>query len=374
MQALGIIFSDIHDWSVGSLTSSRTVAAIPFAGRYWLIDFVLSNMINSGIHKVGVITKSNYQPLMEHIGSGKDWDLSRKNGGIAILPPYGEDSRTSLYKGRLDALTRILNYITNSPQEFVVMSDCDMICNINYKNVIDCHIKNEADITAVYNEHEVDREQASHSILYTVSPITGRIDGVMHNPQHIEGTYKISMNTWVMRRDYMVAMIGDAISNGKTHFGRDILLAETGNIRLIGYEHKGYCAHIDSVNSYYKHNMEMLDGVKRNGLFYSAGRNVYTKVRDSEPTRYGGNAAVKNSLVADGCVIDGTLENCVIFRGVKIHKNSVLKNCLIMQDSIVGEGCELNYIIADKSVVVTDGKKLEADKEYLMYITKNKRV
>jgi len=207
-----------------------------------------------------------------------------------------------------------------------------------------------------------------------VSPITGRIDGVMHNPQHIEGTYKISMNTWVMRKDYMVAMIGDAISNGKTHFGRDILLAETENIKLIGYEHKGYCAHIDSVNSYYKHNMEMLDGVKRNELFYSTGRNVYTKVRDSEPTRYGENAAVTNSLVADGCVIDGTLENCVIFRGVKINKNSVLKNCLVMQDSVIGEDCELDYVIADKSVIVTDGKKLAADKDYLMYITKNKRI
>ena len=374
MQALGIVFSDIHEWNIGALTSNRTVAAIPFAGRYWLIDFVLSNMINSGIHKVGVITKSNYQPLMEHIGSGKDWDLSRKNGGIAILPPYGEDNRAGLYRGRLDALMRILNYISNSTQEFVVMSDCDMICNINYKNVINYHIKNEADITAVYNEHEVDREQAAHSILYNVSPNTGRVDGVMHNPQQIEGTYKISMNTWVMRRDYLVAMICDAIANGKTHFGRDILMAETDNIKIMGYEHKGYCAHINSVSSYFKYNMEMLDSAKRNELFYSAGRNIYTKVRDSEPTRYGENAHVINSLVADGCVIDGELENCVIFRGAKISRNSVLKNCLVMQDGIIGEDCDLKYVIADKNVVITDGKRLAADKEYLMYITRNKRI
>jgi len=374
VQALGIVFSDVHEWNIGALTSNRTAAAIPFAGRYWLIDFVLSNMINSGIHKVGVITKSNYQPLMEHIGSGKDWDLSRKNGGIAILPPYGEDNRTGLFRGRLDALTRIFNYISNSAQDFVVMSDCDMICNINYRNVIDYHIKNEADITAVYNERELDREQAAHSILYTVSPNTGRVDGVMLHPQHIEGTYKVSMNTWVMRRDYMVAMIGDAIAGGKTHFSRDILLAETENIKIMGYEHKGYCAHIDSVNSYFKYNMEMLDGNKRGDLFYNTGRNVYTKVRDSEPAKYGANADVSNSLVADGCVIDGTVENCVIFRGVKINKNSALKNCVIMQDGIIGEDCELKYVIADKSVVVTDGRKLAADKEYLMYITRNKRI
>jgi len=374
LQALGIVFSDVHEWGIGALTSSRTVAAIPFAGRYWLIDFVLSNMINSGIHKVGVITKSNYQPLMEHIGSGKDWDLSRKNGGIAILPPYGEDSRTGLFRGRLDALMRIINYINNSPQEFVVMSDCDMICNINYKNVIDYHIKTGADITAVYNEHYVDREAASHSILYNVSPSTGRIDGVKLNPQHIEGVYKISMSTWVMRKDYLLNMIANAIANNKTHFGRDILVAETENILIMGYEHKGYCAHINSVNSYFKYNMEMLDNGKRNELFYNTGRNIYTKVRDSEPAKYGEKADVKNSLVADGCVIDGTVESSVIFRGVKIGRDSVVKNCIIMQDGIIGEGCHLEWVIADKSVLVTDGKKFTADKEYLMYITKNKRI
>ena len=374
MAALGIVFSDIHEWSMGDLTSNRTVAAIPFAGRYWLIDFVLSNMINSGIYKVGVITKSNYQPLMEHIGSGKDWDLSRKNGGIAILPPYGEDSRMGLYRGRLDALIRIVNYISNSPQEFVVMSDCDMICNINYKNVIDFHVKTGADITAVYNEHYVDRETASHSILYNVSKNTNRVEGVTVKPQHIEGVYKISMNTWVMRKDYMLSMLTEAVANGKSHFDRDILLAEVNNINIAGYEHKGYCAHINSVQNYFKYNMEMLEKEKRDELFFNTGRNFYTKVRDSEPTRYKENANVKNTLIADGCVIDGTIENSVIFRGVKISKNTVLKNCIVMQDTIIGEDCHLEWIITDKSVVITDGKKLTADKEYLMYITKSKRI
>jgi len=374
MPALGIVFSDIHQWSMGDLTANRTVAAIPFAGRYWLIDFVLSNMINSGIYKVGVITKSNYQPLMEHIGSGKDWDLSRKNGGIAILPPYGEDSRTGLYRGRLDALIRIVNYIGNSPQEFVVMSDCDMICNINYKNVIDFHVKTGADITAVYNEHYVDRETASHSILYNVSKTTNRVEGVTVHPQHIEGVYKISMNTWVMRKDYMLNMIIEAIANGKTHFDRDILLAEVNNINIFGYEHKGYCAHINSVQNYFKHNMEMLDKDRRDELFYKTGRNFYTKVRDSEPTRYRENADVKNSLIADGCVIDGSIENSVIFRGAKISRNAVLRNCIVMQDTIIGEDCRLEWIITDKSVIITDGKKLTADKEYLMYISKSKRI
>ena len=378
MQALGLVFSDIHEWDVGALTTNRTAAAIPFAGRYWLIDFVLSNMINSGIHKVGVITKSNYQSLMEHIGSGKDWDLSRKNGGIAILPPYGEGVGPSIYRGRFDALTRISNYIDNSPQEFVVMSDCDMICNINYKNVIDFHIKSGADITAVYNEHYIDKESAAHSVLYNLSEDTSqpdRIAEVYLSPWYVEGgTFKVSMNTWVMRREYMINMIQNAVATGKTRFDRDILLAEVNNIKIIGYEHKGYCAHINSINNYFIHNMEMLDNNKRNELFYSTGRNIYTKVRDSEPARYGENANVRNSLIADGCIIDGTVENSVIFRGVKIGRNSVLKNCIVMQDGIIGGDCDLEWMIADKGVLITDGKRLIADKEYLMYITKNKRI
>ena len=375
MLALGIVFSDVHEWNMGELTANRTAAAIPFAGRYWLIDFVLSNMINSGIHKVGVITKSNYQPLMEHIGSGKDWDLSRKNGGIAILPPYGEDSRTGLYRGRLDALTKTVNYINSSPQEFVIMSDCDMICNINYKNVIDFHIKSGADITAVYNEHYIDKETASHSMFYTVAENTNRITEVYVEPWYIEsGTFKISMNTWVMRKDYLLNLIANAIATGKTHFARDILSAEVNNINIIGYEHKGYCAHINSVNSYFKYNMEMLENDKRDELFYKTGRNFYTKVRDSEPTRYKENADVKNCLIADGCIIDGAVENSIISRGANIGRNAVLKNCIIMQDTFIGEECSLEWVITDKSVVITGGKRLMADKEYVMYVSRNKRI
>jgi glucose-1-phosphate adenylyltransferase len=374
MLALGIVFSDIHEWNMGDLTSRRTVAAIPFGGRYWLIDFVLSNMINSGIHKVGVITKSNYQQLMDHIGSGKDWDLARKNGGISILPPFSADSRTGLYRGRLDALMRIMFYIDSSPQEFVVMSDCDMICNMDYKKVIDFHVKSKADITAVYNEHHVDRETAANSILYQTSRMTGRIEEVTVQPQNIEGTYKISMNTWVMRKDFMTGMITSAIANGKTHFSRDILLTEAGNINIMAYEYKGYCAHINSVNNYFKYNMEMLEQDKRNELFYASGRNIYTKVRDSEPARYRQDAVVKNSLIADGCDINGKVENSIVFRGVKINKNAVVKNCVVMQDTIIGEDSRLEWIITDKSAVITDGKTLMADKEYLMYITRNKRI
>ena len=374
MVALGIVFSDIHEWNMGDLTSSRTVAAIPFGGRYWLIDFVLSNMINSGIHKVGVITKSNYQRLMDHIGSGKDWDLARKNGGISVLPPFGADSRTGLYRGRLDALMRIISYIEASPQEFVVMSDCDVICNIDYNKVIDHHVKTRAEITAVYNEHHVDRETAANSILYNISRMSGRVEEVTVHPKNIEGSYKVSMNTWVMRKDFLTNMIAQAIASGKAHFSRDILQAQARNINIIGYEYKGYCAHVNSVSNYFRHNMELLDSGKRAELFYATGRNVYTKVRDSEPTRYRAGAVVKNSLIADGCDIDGTIENSIVFRGASISRNSEIRNCILMQDTIVGEDSRLEWIITDRGAVISGGKTLMADKEYLMYITRNKRI
>jgi len=314
---------------------------------------------------------------MEHIGSGKDWDLSRKNGGIAVLPPYGEGNRAGLYRGRLDALMRIINYISNSTQEFVIMSDCDMICNINYKKVINFHIDSGADITAVYHDCYIDKETAPHSVLYNAEDENDpdRITGVFIQPWYVEsGTFGVSMNTWVMRREYMLNMLNNAIAAGKTHFARDILLAEADTIRIMGYKHKGYSAHINSLDNYFKHNMEMLDSEKRSRLFYGTGRNVYTKVRDSEPARYGENANVTNSLVADGCVINGTVENSIISRGVKIDESAVVKNCIIMQDGIIAKDCQLEWVIADKSVIITDGKRLSADEKYPMYITKNKRV
>ena len=369
MSALGIIFSDIHEWEIGELDRHRTAASLPFGGRYRLIDFVLSHMVNSGIYDIGLITKTNYQSLMNHIGSGKDWDLSRKNGGIMIYPPYSGGESEGLYTGRLDALKRVLKFLKSSNHDYVVMTDCDMLCNIDYRDVIDYHIESGADITAVYAEEKLNKARSVHSILYQVSE-SGRVVDVSLYPE-VDGTFLTSLNTWVMSKEYLLKLVADSQSHGLTKFSRDILATNCSHIKIMGYHYQGYRGHIESLESYLECNLDMLDLQKRNALFC---RPIYTNVRDTKPTRYGNSAHVKNSLIADGCTIEGTVENSVIFRGVHIGKQCVVKNSILMQDTQVGEHANLDWIITDRGVVIRENRLLSAFHSCPFYIEKEKVV
>jgi len=365
MSAVGIIFSDIHDWSVAEMSVNRTVASIPYGGRYRLVDFALSNMVNSGIFKVAMITKSNYQSLMDHVGSGKEWDLSRKNGGLMIYPPYSVGESEGLYKGRLDALKRMKSFLQNSYEEHVVMSDCDMLCNIDLNDVISYHESVGADITTVYKEGLLTEDRKTHSIVYKLDE-EGRVRRVLAKTAQ-EGYECIGLNIWVMRRDYLLYLISDAISYGYKHFSEDLLVNRCGEMRLMGYGFKGYYAHIDSLKSYIKYNLDMIDQEKRRSLF---SRPVYTKIRDLAPTKYAEGVRVENSLIAEGCEIEGHVQNSIIFDGVRISRGSVVRNSIVMHNSIIDNQSVLNWVVADKNVIVRDRKVLSADESYPMYIRK----
>ena len=356
MGALGIIFSDVHSWNVAEITANRTIASIPFGGRYRLVDFLLSNMVNSGIYKVGLITKSNYQSLIDHIASGKEWDLSRKNGGIVVLPPYGIGNSAGQYKGRLDALKRIKRFIESSTQEYVVLADCDIVANIDYSEIIRAHIKNRADITAVYSMKELSAQQASHSIIYNSIDETGRITDMLLYPE-TEGKMPVALNVWVMSKERLLYLISDAATHGLTHFSKNILLDNVSRMKIVGYEHTGYSAHIESLTGYMESNMDLINRENRMKLFGIEGQPIHTKVRDSAPTKYSSDAVVKNSLIADGCVIEGTVENSIL-----------------MQDTLIEDGASLSWIICDKNVIVRDNRVLAADKSYPFYIAKSKMI
>lgn len=356
MNTLGIIFSDIQDWNMTELAAHRSVAAIPFGGRYRLVDFPLSNMVNSGINKVCIITKSNYRSLMEHVGSGKDWDMSRKKGGILIFPPYALGDNHGLFQGRLDALKRVLDYISNSTEKYVIMSDCDMIYNINYKDVIRYHEENNSDITAVYTKINIDKNSSIHKILYEFDD-DGRADDILVYPV-TKGSHNVGLNTWVMNKDFLESVIYDAIARNYKDFSYDVLARKVHSLRIYGYEYKGYFAHIDSLQSYYDYNLGMLKKENLQSLFYSTNGPIYTKTKDSAPTKYCNDANVKNSLIASGCVIEGTVENSVLFRGVRVGKNAVVKNSIIMQHGIIGENAKLDSIITDTYAQVTNDRVL----------------
>lgn len=363
--AVGVIFSNIHDENIQELSRHRTMASIPYGGRYRLIDFALSNMVNSGITTVGIVTKYNYQSLIDHLGSGKDWDLARKDGGIVLLPPYSDENDT-LYSNRLEALKGITGFLNHRNEEYVVISDCDCISHMDVAEILEYHEKNQADITMVY--HKDDNTDSSYFI--TLDPDeTGRVKGVKINPK-LKGTSNIYVNVMVMRREFLINIIQDAVTRGLSSFGRDLLVKNINSWRVFGYHMQGYCADINSLHNYYKHSMELLNKDVRDELF--GNRDIYTKVRDSAPSKYIEGAIVNNSLISDGCTIEGTVENSILFRGVKVGKGSVIKNSIVMQDTVIGSGVSLDCVITDKNVVIRDGRHLSGCESLPYFVAKGR--
>ncbi len=364
---MGIIFSNIHDNDIPELTAYRTLGSIPFCGRYRLVDFALSNMVNSEITKVGVITKSNYQSLMDHIGSGKDWDLARRHGGLHILPPFGVHENSSLYNTRLEALKNIISFLNRSTEEYVVMTDCDLVCNIDYEKIVRKHVKSNADVTLVYTECSAGEMTSSVNIVLDTNE-ENRVTGISFSPK-ANGMVKLFANIFILKRNLLISMVNDAISHNKHHFSSEILAENVKTLRIYGYEHKGYMAKITSLKSYYNKSLELLSPDKMKEIFHN--NNVFTKIRDSAPTKYGAGAIAKNSLIADGCVIEGEVENSILFRGVRVGRGAVVKNSILMQDTVVCEKSYLNCIITDKNVVITDNRNLSGCDVNPFYIRKN---
>lgn len=377
MNAVGIIFSNIHDQSIPEITRRRTMASVPFGCRYRLIDFPLSNFVNSNINNIGVITHYNYQSLMDHIGTGKDWDLATRSGGIKILPPYitayDNTATAGLYTTRLEALAGILHFISRAKEEYAVLSDCDTICNIDLNEVLEFHKKNEADITVVAKTEALTRAMVGKQIVFETDD-TNRIIDIAEQTSNMSGTKLVCMNIMVMSRLYLQNLVLDAIAHGYKDFYRDSMMSNVTTANFYVYEHKGYHASITSPAEFFKCNMELLEKNVRDDLLNNDNRPILTKVRNSPPTKYVNGAKVKNSLLADGCVIEGTVENSIIFRGVHVGKGTVVRNSILMQDTFVGKDVELNCVITDKNVMIGDGCDLSGHETRPFYIEKGARI
>lgn len=377
MSVQGIIFSNLHDKNIPELTHRRTMASVPYAGRYRLIDFTLSNMVNSGITDVYVITHYNYQSLMDHIGAGKDWDLARRSGGIKILPPYISafaNNQNALYNSRMEALKSINYSLSRFNSDYVVLSDCDVICNIDLNDMINDHIENNADITVATKRVLLSRESASRNVIVEASE-DGRILDVNPYPTNVTGYRDINLNILVINREYLQSIVLDAIAHGYSSFNRDVLSRNASRRNYRIYKYEGYFANINSLEDYFTHSMELLGSSEnRSMLFDVKNRPIYTKVRNSAPTRYSATSSVKNSLIADGCIIDGSVENSILFRGVKVSRGASIKNSILFQDTVIGENVFTNCIITDKNVVVRDGRILSGHESLPFFIEKGKMI
>jgi glucose-1-phosphate adenylyltransferase len=367
---LGLVFANMHDTTLGDMTKNRTMGSVMFGGRYRLIDFPLSNMVNSGISEVGVITKSNYQSLLDHLGSAREWDLARKKGGLYILPPFGNVEST-LYRGRIEALYGAMSFIKHSRAKYVILSDCDVVTNIDYKPIVAAHIESGADITAVAHTGVYSSDDIKTSTVFNVDA-DKNVTSVLINPD-ISGTCTTSLNVFVMSMDFLIETVNDAMARGNVSFERNILQEKCRELKIKIYEYDNYFSKLNSPESYFKSNMALLEPENARKLFVSK-RSIYTKVSDNAPVKYDLDSKVSNSLIADGCIIEGEVENSVLFRGVKVGKGAKVKNCILMQGTVVGDNAELNYLITDKNVSICENHILTSSPQYPMYVGKGASV
>lgn len=374
-EALGVIFPNSYDSLVPELVTERLMASIPFASRYRMCDFIISSMVHSGIDNISLIVRKNYHSLLDHLGSGREWDLVRKNGGLNIVPPFAQ-KQVKMYVGRIEALESIRGYLNKQTEKYVILSDANIAVNFDFNELLDAHIKSGADVTMVYRKQPIPetliRQSTSSEDLYYSLGINGdRVSKIYINPTE-DGEMNFSLNIYVVERELLIKMIDDAYLRGYTYFVRDVLDRQIDNLDIRGYCYEGYVAHIHDTKSYFEENMKLLEEENLSALF--SGNQIYTKIRDDNPTRYIHGAKAKNVMVADGCVIEGEVENSVLFRGVHIGKGAKVKNCVLMQDTVIGENARVEYVITDKNVTITSNKSLTGNDSYQVYIAKGQIV
>ena len=363
---LGLIFANMHEQTLPELTKARAMASVPFGSKYRLIDFPLSGMVNSGITQVGIITKTNYYSLMNHLGMGSEWDLARKTGGLHILPPYGREN-AGMYRGRLEALAGAAEFIHESNCEYVVMTDSNVVTNMDIKPMVDFHEKNGADITCVYGTGFYIPERAQTQTVLCVDE-NNTVYDVLARPS-IGGEMNIALNIYVMRRKFLEELIRESECRSLYSFETDILQHKLHDYKIMGYKYNKYFEVIDSMKTYYKATMDMMNREISHEMF-SLDTPIYTKVRDVAPAKYGIDCSVKNSLIADGCIIEGTVENSVLFRGVKVGKGAVVKNSIVMHGAVIEEKASFIDAIADKSVTITKNRTITGSVDFPVYISK----
>ena len=356
IDAFGLIYTGENNPLMRDLTLSRSVAAVPFGGRYRCIDFILSDMVNSGVTSVGLITQKNYHSLMDHLGSGKEWDLHRKREGLFLLPPFMTKENPGLYRGSVDALRSCFGYARRCPQRYVILSGSHTIFNMRFNDILERHIKTGADITVMYNETgPFSREDQNKDLRLSLDE-NGRITEMQYNPLRPNSPYQ-SCDVAILDKNLLEYLVEEAYARGNFDLIRDIMLKKINTLNIMGYRYDGFVARLDSLNCYFSHSMALLRPEVRADLF-NRRHPIYTKVKDEVATSYGPDAVVSNAMLADGCTVEGQVENSLIFRGVTIGKGAVVRNSIIMQAAAIGERCVLDHVILDKGVTIRPERTL----------------
>lgn len=359
---IGLIITGGRNHDLKDITAKRSISAVPYGGRYRTIDFVLSNMVNSGINKVGVVTQYSYRSLMDHIGAGKEWDLDRRRGGIYLFPPYLSGDNSGWYRGSADGIYHNLSFLKRSSEEYVLISTGNCIYNTRYDQLVDNHKESGADITIFCREVSDFAVEDLEKFGMLEVDADNRIIEMNEKPSNPKGDFA-SMGVYIVKRELLIDLIETGQSKGYYDFAKDIIIKNIDKLRINAFEFKGYWRPISSVRLFYKTNMELLNPEVRKELFFQNGT-IFTKEKNEPPAKYNEEANVTNSIIADGCIIEGTVINSILFRGVEVGKGAVLRNCIVMQDSIIKDYATLDNVILDKEVTITVGKELKGEMEY----------
>ena len=367
----GLCLSDPHPDQAGDGNSRRTLSAAHFAGRYRLVDFMLSNMVNSKIYTIGMVLNSHYQTLIGHIGMGKEWDLARKIGGVTFFPPYHADERRSVNFELDGPLQRAAEFIAISKTDYIVLADSSIVYNMDYRDAIEAHRKKGADVTAIYTKKQITPGERDNAIVFGIDE-EGRVTAAEFAFSNDE--LYVSLGAYVMHKKYFLQLTSGEKNCGMLRFSSVLLAGALDRLKVMAYEFKGYSAQICSIETYFHYNMEMLDVDRRNALFDFEGRRIFTSRRDSLPTKYGRHADVKNSIIAEGCQIEGTVRNSVICRNVKIKPGAVVSNCILQDGAVVEKNAELDWVIADREVIVSENRSMMGYRTYPVYIERLRRI
>lgn len=364
---MGVLDLNENEQNIKSLTHSRPLASIPIGGRYRIIDFALSNLVNSGITNIGIFTQNNSRSLEDHLGTGKPWDLDRKINGLFVFS-YGVGNT---YLSDLDIMKNNIEYFYNSRQEYIILSSSYMICNVDFEKAASFYEKSGADITIIYKKVSNCTKNFLGCDVLNIDK-TGRVMSVGKNIG-IASSCNISMEMFIMKKEVFLNLIYSCVKTGYSKNLKEAIYKNLNEYSINSYEFEGYARCVNSINSYYKTNMDMLQLRVSNELFFRNGL-IYTKVKDEPPTEYTVNSQVSNALIANGCLIDGKIENSIIFRRVDIGKGSVVKNCIIMQGCHIKDRVKISNVIIDKNVTIESGKELKGDSEFPLVIEKRQNI
>ena len=370
MNVMGIIFT--NDATMGELTNKRTMASIPFGGRYRQVDWALSNLSCAGVRHVGIISRHSYQSLMNHIGDGEEWGLELEEGGLEFLTPYAM-SVSDTYRGKLESLANAMDFLEyGADDEYVVMIDSAILSNIDLIQVLNNHIDSGKDVTVVTKAGIANGEKKLDLALKLNADeeVVDMVVDYVASPDYVA-----SMDIFVLSKKLLVDLVKEHIARNRFHMDRDLVLGgwQNGTVTVNAYQFDGVAMFNESVEEYFTNSMALIDKDVRKDIFHG-NHPVYTKVRDRVPTYYGEDCEVENCVIADGCMLEGEVEDSILFRQVSVAKGAEVENCIVMNDAVIGEGAELKYVILDKDVTVTPGAKLIGTKKNPIIVKRGETV